>query len=102
MEPEISAQVISEYLNVVKRLLALPKSSLMALCAQWMAQCNIYPVGISTIRLAERLIARYNFQIFDSIIIASALEANCTVLYSEDMHHNLKVEGRLRIVNPFL
>jgi predicted nucleic acid-binding protein len=102
LHPVISAQVVSEYLNVMKRLLSLPKSSLMALCAQWMMQCDIHPVEVSTIRLAERLISRYDFQIFDSIIIASALEANCSVLYSEDMHHQLKVEGRLYIVNPFL
>ena len=47
------------------------------------------------------LVKRYDFQMFDALIVASALEANCTVLYSEDMHHDLLVEKQLRILNPF-
>ncbi|MGB3590011.1 MAG: hypothetical protein WBA23_25925 [Tunicatimonas sp.] len=38
---------------------------------------------------------------FDSIIVAEALEADCTALYSEDMQHNLLVEKQLRILDPF-
>jgi predicted nucleic acid-binding protein len=32
---------------------------------------------------------------------AAALHAGCDTLYSEDMHHGLLLEGRLRVVNPF-
>jgi predicted nucleic acid-binding protein len=53
-------------------------------------------------KLAKQIIWRYDFQLFDSIIVASALEAGCETLYSEDMQHNMMVEGRLKIVNPFL
>lgn len=35
------------------------------------------------------------------LIVASALEAGATVLYSEDMHHDLWINARLRIINPF-
>jgi predicted nucleic acid-binding protein len=66
------------------------------------AQCIIYPLDLSTLQVAKHLIRHYDFQIFDSIIVASALEANCEVLYSEDMHHHLAIEGQLSIVNPFL
>jgi len=48
------------------------------------------------------LMLRYDFQIFDAIIVASALESGCQVLYSEDMQHNMKINGQLTIVNPFL
>ena len=37
----------------------------------------------------------------DAMIVASALDAGCTTLWSEDMHHGLSVEGRLQILNPF-
>jgi len=30
-----------------------------------------------------------------------ALEANCHILYSEDLQHGLLVEKRLEIINPF-
>ena len=33
--------------------------------------------------------------------ILAALEADFDTLYSEDLQHNQKIEGRLRIVNPF-
>jgi predicted nucleic acid-binding protein len=102
--PFVSTQVISEYLNVMKRLLksTAKKEDLMDLCSEWMLMCRVQPIHISTIQLAKRLIKRYDFQIFDSVIIASALEAGCEVLYSEDMQHNLKVEQQLTIINPFI
>jgi predicted nucleic acid-binding protein len=34
---------------------------------------------------------------YDSLIIATALENACSVLYSEDMQHNQKIENQLRI-----
>jgi len=50
----------------------------------------------------DYLIQRYDFSLFDSIIVASALEAECDILYSEDMQHGLRVEDRLTILNPFI
>jgi predicted nucleic acid-binding protein len=38
---------------------------------------------------------------YDSQIIAAALAAGCTVLYSEDMQHGQLIDGTLSIVNPF-
>jgi len=45
---------------------------------------------------------RYNFQLFDAIIIAAALESDCKIFYTEDMHHNLLVDDQLKIINPFI
>ncbi|GHT78585.1 hypothetical protein AGMMS50262_21380 [Bacteroidia bacterium] len=64
--------------------------------------CYIQPVLFSTMQLAEKLIVKYDFQLFDSIIVASALEAGCDILYSEDMHHGLLVDKQVEIINPFL
>jgi predicted nucleic acid-binding protein len=100
--PSISVQVISEYLNVMKRIMRIPKLELTDFCIQWMAKCSIHPVNVSTLKIAKHIIQCYDLQIFDSIIVASAIEANCEILYSEDMHHGLEVDGRLKVVNPFL
>lgn len=55
------------------------------------------------LELPEEFVGKeYDFQFFDAIIVAGALAANCTIIYSEDMHHNLLVEERLRILNPFI
>ena len=44
---------------------------------------------------------RHGLRIYDSLIIAAALEAGCDTLYSEDMQHGQVIEG-IRIENPFL
>ncbi len=45
--------------------------------------------------------ARHGFSFYDALIVASALEAGCTTLLSEDMQDGLVVEGRLTLRNPF-
>ena len=83
--PVVSSQVISEYLNVMKKFFNLQKLELMQLCFLWLEKCSVQPVIFSTIKLAQDLVDRYDFQVFDRLIIAAALEANCDILYSEDM-----------------
>ena len=100
--PIVSAQVVSEYINVLRRMASIPKDKLLGLCAKTLENTRIYPVGTTVIRLAEQLLNRYNLQVFDSIIIASSIEAGCEILYSEDMQHNQIIEGKLKIVNPFV
>jgi predicted nucleic acid-binding protein len=100
--PVISSQVISEYLNVMRRLFKMNKMDLMNLCSRWLENCHVQPVVFSTIYLARRLIDKYDFQMFDGIVVASALEAKCDILYSEDMQHEQVVDGTLKILNPFL
>ncbi len=39
---------------------------------------------------------------WDSLIVASALENRCSILYTEDMQHGQVIDQVLTIVNPFL
>ena len=100
--PIISTQVLSEYINVVKRKLKLPKKEILDVCLQNIEMCILQPVSLITLKYARYLIDRYDFQLFDSIIIASAIEANCHILYSEDLQNGLMVENRMKIINPFV
>jgi predicted nucleic acid-binding protein len=102
LSPVVSSQVISEYLNVSKRLLKLSKGQILDICLDDLECCIIHAVNLSTLRLARKLISKYNFQLFDSIIVASSLEAGCETLYSEDLQHNQIIENQLRIINPFI
>lgn len=43
---------------------------------------------------------RYGFSFYDALIIAAALDAGCTRLYTEDFQHGQKIDG-LEIQNPF-
>lgn len=50
---------------------------------------------------AKDLINKHNFQLKDSLIISSFLLSGCEIIYSEDGHHNLLIDKKMRIINPF-
>ncbi len=58
-------------------------------------------IEISTIQLAHKIRLENDFSYWDSLMIASAIENNCTILYSEDMQHLQKIQN-LTIINPFV
>jgi len=100
--PVVCSQVMSEYVSVLHRILKIPKSFVINACLPNLKYCQIQIVDIATLQTAKRLIQCYDFQIFDAIIVASALEVGCNTLYSEDMQHNMKIDRKLSIINPFL
>ena len=100
--PVVSSQVISEYLNVMRKKFKMEKQELMHSCSLWLEKCTVQPVIFSTVKLAQDLIGKYDFQIFDGIIVAAALEADCDILYSEDMRDGQIIENKLKILNPFI
>jgi len=99
--PVIPSQVVTEFLNVTRRLRNIPKLQVMNEAAALFTDCVISPIKNSTIDLAIKLIQKYDFQLFDSIVVALALEADCQILYTEDMQHGLLVNNKLQIINPF-
>jgi len=100
--PVISAQVVCEFINVTRRLRKIAKDQIITEAKTLFRHCPIAHIEHSTLDLAVDLIQNYDFQLFDSIVIASAIEADCDILYSEDMHHQLVVNKILTIVNPFI
>ena len=99
--PTISTQVLSETANVALKKLAMPLSETGKLLAMLEATCHVEIVTPATIQHALDLSGRYGFSWFDSLIVATALEAGCDTLYTEDMHHGQVIESRLTITNPF-
>ena len=59
------------------------------------------PVGLDTHEAALRLAERYGFAMFDALMVAAALDAGSTTLWSEDMQHGMLIDGTLRITDPF-
>jgi len=49
---------------------------------------------------ALQIRAQHQFSWYDSLIVAAAQQADCSVLYTEDMQHGRRI-GDLRIENPF-
>ncbi|OFX28304.1 MAG: hypothetical protein A2033_18855 [Bacteroidetes bacterium GWA2_31_9] len=100
--PIISTQVIAESINVLIKKLKFTKQTAFDSANFIMNNTDIKLINTTTLKKAFEISLKYNFSFFDSMIIASALENNCTILYSEDMHHNQLIENKLTIINPFL
>jgi predicted nucleic acid-binding protein len=97
----ISVQVLNEIANVARRKMRMtwPEthaflSTLRSLLAVRALTAEIHASGLA---LAER----YTMSIYDAMIAASALDAGCEILWSEDMQHGMALAEGLRIVNPF-
>lgn len=51
--------------------------------------------------MALDLSERYGFSFYDCAILASALQAGCGAVYTEDLQDGQVIEGRLLVRNPF-
>jgi len=97
----VSTQVICEVCSVVLKKAKLPDHEIAQIVDSFYDDCMIVNFDRETFISANRLRQRYQFSFWDSLIVAAALAADATILYSEDMQHGLVVDGRLKIVNPF-
>jgi predicted nucleic acid-binding protein len=101
--PSISVQLLNEFLNVNLRKRHLPWSEIEELLAVIVnLAAGVRHIDIELHRTGREIAKRYRLAVYDSLIIAAALLDECEVLYSEDMQHGLVIDGRLKIVNPFL
>ncbi|WP_353640740.1 PIN domain-containing protein [Desulfonauticus submarinus] len=61
----------------------------------------VVPLTLDIVRKSWEIKEKYKFSYWDSLIVASALENNCSILYTEDMQDGQIIEKKLEIVNPF-
>ncbi len=66
------------------------------------AVSRVVPLRESTYDLSFELRKHYQLSFWDSLIVASAMENECEVIYTEDMQHGLILKDRFIIINPFL
>jgi predicted nucleic acid-binding protein len=97
----ISVQVLNEVTNVLRRKSKLSWHQTTQAMELVRSLCDIEPLTIETHERSLRIAQRYSLSFYDACIAASALIADCNVLYSEDMQHGMNIDRRLRIVNPF-
>lgn len=99
----VSYQVVQEFFNVALRRFDLPMSTSDA--EQYLASVfrPLLAVHSSAALCAHafHVIRQYHLSWYDSLIVAAAAEAECSVLYTEDLQHGQRFGG-LQIVNPFV
>jgi predicted nucleic acid-binding protein len=99
----LSVQVLNELAAVAHRKLRMSWADIASALEAIKVLCPAtMPLTLATHDLALRLTVGHGYHIYDALIIAAALEANCTTLYSEDLQDGQVIDGRLAIRNPFI
>lgn len=98
----ISTQVLQEFANIITRKFAVSYTATQIAIAECCRNNNLHTSTVTTITQACHIAERYGFSFYDSLIISSALESECSILFSEDMHNGQIIEEQLTIVNPFV
>jgi len=95
-----STQILGEFYNVLSRY-KIGDEFIQTAITDMLKYCKIKTITLNTIKLCWNIKVKYKYHYYDSLIIASALENNCSILYTEDMQHGQIIEERLKIINPF-
>jgi predicted nucleic acid-binding protein len=98
----LSTQVLNEfYANARKRfrdaVSAGDARAEVRRFQEWMP----WQIDQATIETAWAIESRYAFDYWDSLMVSAAQHMGCTLLLTEDLQHDQRIDG-LRVVNPFL
>ena len=97
-----SIQVLNEISNVLSKKFLLSTMQILSILDNIEMVCDdALPVQRETINTALRIKDRYGFSFFDCLMLASAIEGNCHVIFTEDMSDGQIINETLKIVNPF-
>jgi predicted nucleic acid-binding protein len=98
----ISTQVLQEAGNVFRKKINANYKQIKIILQECINNCTeLYINNEKTIMSACDISEKYKYSFYDSLIIASALESGCNILYSEDMQNKQIIENKLTIINPF-
>jgi predicted nucleic acid-binding protein len=98
----VSVQVLNEFAAVARRKLRRPWPEITQALEAIRTLCPApWPLSLATHDAALGLAARTGYQFYDALILAAALEAGCTTLFTEDLQDGQLIEGRLTLRNPF-
>ena len=98
----VSVQVLDEFADVARHKLRRPWPEVRQALADIRGLCRPpLPVTLAAHEAALGIADRLGYRFYDSLVIASALEAGCATLLSEDLRDGQVVEGRLTIRDPF-
>lgn len=97
----ISIQVLNEFNNTCFKKSLLKPNEIEFAVKEYTSMFNVAILNIDTIISALSIKQKYGFSYYDCLIISSALQNDCTILYTEDMQHLQRIDDKLTIINPF-
>ena len=97
----ISVQVLNELANVARRKMRLSWAETQTLLTTMRSLLHVHAMTVEVHETGLAVAERFGLSIWDAMIVASALHADCDTLWSEDMQNGMVIDERLRIANPF-
>ncbi|MEA2912252.1 MAG: hypothetical protein QOJ15_4333 [Bradyrhizobium sp.] len=99
---KLSVQVLNEFTAVSRRKQRRDWHEIAEVISDALALVDP-PLALTLdLHAAARALAEdHRLSFYDALVVATAIEAGCNILYTEDMQHGRKF-GSLAIVNPFL
>jgi predicted nucleic acid-binding protein len=98
----VSVQVLNEFANVARNKLRHEWRTITYALERFRLSFEaVCPLTLDTHVAAVSLAEDNGLAFDDALIVASAIEAGCDTLYTEDMQHNRAIGG-LTIRNPFI
>jgi predicted nucleic acid-binding protein len=98
----LSVQVLNEFVSVARRKISMSWGDVTEALDAFRVLCpSPLPVTIEMHEAALKIAEKHGYNIYDALVVAAALEAGCTTLYSEDLHDGQTIDGQLTIRNPF-
>ncbi len=98
----VSVQVLNEFAAVARKKAKMPWDEVQLALESIEVLCpDPLPITLNTHKEALAIAGKYGLKIYDALIVASALQARCTTLYSEDMQDGQVIAKQLTIRNPF-
>ncbi|QLA19194.1 PIN domain-containing protein [Desulfolutivibrio sulfoxidireducens] len=100
----MSVQVLGEFVWVMHRKFGVAYDVLADIVSGMRTYFEIVGVDGQAVQRALRLCADHGLPYWDALVAASAsaMEAGCGELLTEDFQNGRVIDDRLRIVNPFV
>jgi predicted nucleic acid-binding protein len=96
-----STQVVNEINSVLTRKIKAPIQTVKQILEDVYRVSEVKNLNKATIFQALNLMEKYGYSYYDGLMLASALESGCEILFSEDMNDGQIIEDKLKIINPY-
>jgi predicted nucleic acid-binding protein len=97
----ISVQVLSEFTSVCTRKLKMSYGEIREILLTINMVLDVRDLTPVIHEAALDIAERYDYSFYDSMIMAAAINAGCSLVYTEDLQSGQHIQDSLLIVNPF-
>jgi predicted nucleic acid-binding protein len=97
----INTQVLHEFYSVMLRH-GVSDEAIHELLNAIIGETKVSVIKVNTVKRCWDMRLKYRYNYWDCLIMASALENDCGILYAEDLQHGQIIEKSPMIVNPFV